>query len=121
MVSIHRPWHDPLRFGRRRDGDSPLNYAVGRLEANFEAGHGNKPVFIRLFPGLAEPGTRERWLASLTIRFYADSEVALAAAAGGPTAPADDETTLFPIMIASPWPLENLFLPAGSHGSAGEW
>lgn len=89
---------------------SPLNYAVGRLEANFEAGHGNKPVFIRLFPGLAEPGTRERWLASLTIRFYADSEVALAAAAGGPTAPADDETTLFP-MIASPWPLENLFYP----------
>ena len=40
----------------RKVQDSPLNYAFGRMEADFEDGHPGESVALRLFPGLAEPG-----------------------------------------------------------------
>ena len=33
---------------------SPLNYAVGRLQAELPEGHGDMPVELALFPGFAD-------------------------------------------------------------------
>ncbi|MEO8199139.1 MAG: S8 family serine peptidase [Gemmatimonadota bacterium] len=91
---------------------APLNYAFGRLDADFEARHPAQAVAVQLFPGLAIAGSRERWRATLNIRLYAESAVPLSPASGGASAPNDEDTTLF-TMIASPWPLGRFFYPLG--------
>lgn len=55
----------------------PLNYAVGRLETTLPEHHGDLALELRLFPGLAEPGTTETWKTHVAIRLYAGEPVAL--------------------------------------------
>lgn len=94
---------------------APLDYAFGRLIADFEPGGTAQPAVLRLFPAFAEPGSRERWSAVVRIRLYAGDEVPLAQAgdnSGASSEPEDDETMLF-TMIPSPWPLGADFYPLG--------
>jgi subtilisin family serine protease len=61
----------------RQLAKEPLNYSLGRLEHEFEAGHGAERVTVSLFPGFAQPDEAAPWAVSLTVRFYADSAQAL--------------------------------------------
>jgi subtilisin family serine protease len=91
---------------------APLNYAVGRLEATFDMDHAAAPVSLQLFPALADPDSRATWKASVAIRLYADDELPLTAAPGGPSAPHEPERVVF-TMPPSPWPLAEEFYPLG--------
>jgi len=98
--------------GRQID-HAPLDYSFGRLVKDLDAGRRDEPVELRLFPGLAEPGTRARWSAVLRIRFYAGNEVALISGGStGSSVPSEEETILFN-MVPSPWPLGADFFPLG--------
>jgi subtilisin family serine protease len=92
---------------------SPLVYARGRLSRELESGRADQRVSLKLFPALAEPGSRERWTGLLKIRLYASSPVALVSdGPSAPSTPAEEETTVF-TMIPSPWPLSTGFVPLG--------
>ena len=93
----------------RQIENAPLDYSFGRLESPFAGDHPAQSVALRLFPALAEPDSRERWQATISIRLYADNEVLLSSAHGA-SAPGDEETTLF-TLPASPWPLGEDFFP----------
>ncbi len=91
---------------------APLNYAFGRMEADFDAGQPARRMSLRLFAALAEPGSEESWLATLSIRLYAGRPVRLAAAPAGSSAPGDEELTVFPFP-PFPWTLGEEFVPLG--------
>ena len=98
--------------GRQID-HAPLDYSFGRLMVDIDAGRRDSAVVLRLFPGLAVPGSTERWSAALQIRLYAANEVALLSTGpAGSSVPAEEETILFD-MIPSPWPLGAGFYPLG--------
>jgi hypothetical protein len=86
----------------------PLNYAFGRLQTDLGNAHPELPAELRLFPGLAVPGSREAWKVTVTVRFYPDSAEKLAAAAEVKTqaqiAPGETKAvTLEP--PRAPWPV----------------
>jgi hypothetical protein len=56
----------------RQLGNSPLNYALGRLHVDL-AGRGSFPAMVKLFPGFAVPDSNQIWNATVSIRLYADS------------------------------------------------
>ncbi|MEP7326891.1 MAG: S8 family serine peptidase [Gemmatimonadota bacterium] len=92
---------------------APLDYSFGRLALDLDTGRKDEAVVLRLFPALAEPGTRERWSAGLQIRLYAGTGVALPSdGSAGSSVPPEDETIRF-TMIPSPWSLGTDFYPLG--------
>ncbi|HTC23182.1 MAG TPA: hypothetical protein VK688_02405, partial [Gemmatimonadales bacterium] len=92
----------------------PLNYAVGRLETALPEKHDDMALELRLFPGLADPGTTEAWKTRIAIRLYAAEPVPLRI--GGERAESlsfvagQTKTVRFPLP-ESPWPLEMGFDP----------
>lgn len=101
----------------RKIQDSPLNYAFGRMEVDFEEGHPDRFVRLSLFPGLTEPGSTERWTATIWIRLYAARHVPLAQVARpepspAPSAASRGQERTFQ-MIPSPWALGDGFYPLG--------
>ncbi|HXE56474.1 MAG TPA: S8 family serine peptidase, partial [Gemmatimonadales bacterium] len=103
--------------GGRQLGQSPMNYAFNRLQVAFPEGHGDMPVELGLFPGLAEVGSTERWTARVSIRLYADSVGALAPLgradpAAVAIAPGATDTLTYGLED-SPWPLGDGFVPLG--------
>jgi subtilisin family serine protease len=63
-----------FREDGRQLGKSPLNYAFGRVHVDLSAREDTgREAEVALFPGLAEPGSEERWTALVSIRLYADS------------------------------------------------
>jgi hypothetical protein len=94
---------------------SPLNYAVGRLQAELPEGHGDMPVELALFPGFAEEKD-EQWTLRAAILLYADSAVALSprqvSEATVTAAPGKDASVAFPL-TQTPWPLGDGFFPVG--------
>ena len=89
--------------GRQVD-NAPLDYSFGRIEAGFDAGHPSETVSVALFPAPAEAGSREEWQAVLSVRLYAGDQMPLSAVPGGPSVPAEEQTTLF-TLPPLPWPL----------------
>jgi hypothetical protein len=65
-----------LDAGGRQIGTSPMNYAVGRLEADLSQGP-DRMGEVLLSPGFAEPGAEHRWNGRLAIRLYAEKPVPL--------------------------------------------
>ena len=64
-------------------GTEPLNYAIGRLQVAFPAGHGAMPVRIGMFPAFADSADAARsWSLRASIRLYADSAITLEAESG---------------------------------------
>ncbi len=58
----------------RQLGQSPLNYAFGRVHVDFPGGaSGRREAEVGLFPGFADGAAGQRWTALLSIRLYADS------------------------------------------------
>lgn len=96
----------------RQINTAPLDYSFGRIEAAFDLDHPAHTVQVALFPAPAEPGNREEWSASLSMRLYAAEGFPLSAAQGGPSAPEAEETTVFPLP-ALPWSLPEGFYPLG--------
>ncbi len=98
----------------RQIAKQPLNYALGRLQVPLAQGHRDAPVEVRLFPGLADPGSAESWKATVTIRLYADSTTALATTAGPKASlsiPAGESRTATFAMVPPPWLLGEGFSP----------
>jgi hypothetical protein len=56
---------------------SPANYARARLTADLPAATVDQDATIVLAPAFAEPGSRERWAARVTVRLEADRPSAL--------------------------------------------
>lgn len=111
----------------RQLAKEPLNYAVGRLEVPLPAGHGDLPVELRLFPGFAEPEPDQPWSATVSIRLYTDSAVALPAP-GGRTVqlsiPAGERRTAAFGFTPPPWRLGDGFDPLGvvvAHSAGEVW
>jgi hypothetical protein len=97
--------------GRPMD-HAPLDYAFGRIETAFDLDHPGQKVSIALFPAPADPGSREPWMAALSIRLYAADALPLSAAQGGASAPQVDELTRF-ALPPLPWLLPKEFFPLG--------
>ena len=90
--------------------NAPLDYSFGRIEATFDQNHPGETVSVQLFPAFADPGSREEWQAAMSIRLYAMDQLPLSAVRGGPSAPVEEEITLFTLPPA-PWALPaNFFL-----------
>jgi subtilisin family serine protease len=91
----------------------PLNYAFGRLQAKLPEHRGNLPLQLGLFPGFADPAPDQSWTMRASIRLYADSAVALRAAAADSAisvAPGNRATAEF-ALPESIWPLGDGFFP----------
>jgi len=101
----------------RQLGTEPLNYAVGRLQVGFPAGHGAMPVRIAMLPGFADSADAARgWSVRTSIRLYADSAITLQAEQGDvPVAltlpPRGTSTVRFALPASSSWPLGDGFFP----------
>jgi subtilisin family serine protease len=100
----------------RQLGKSPLNYAFGRQRIELPEGHGDMAASIGLFPGLAEPGSREPWTLRLVIRLEAGEPADLQPAGTGPgaltVAPGKSVSRTFRL-DESPLPLGDGFYPLG--------
>ncbi|HWA59616.1 MAG TPA: S8 family serine peptidase [Gemmatimonadales bacterium] len=58
----------------RQLGQSPLNYAFGRVHVELPASDSTgREAEVGLFPGFADPAGDQRWTALVSIRLYADS------------------------------------------------
>ncbi|MFI5235531.1 MAG: S8 family serine peptidase [Gemmatimonadales bacterium] len=58
-------------------GQSPLNYAIGRMAAALPHRVDPGMVHLTLFPAFADPADTAAWLGTLTIRLYAPDDSAL--------------------------------------------
>ncbi|MGE5092108.1 MAG: S8 family serine peptidase [Bacillota bacterium] len=100
----------------RQLGTEPLNYALGRLQVAFTAGHADMPVEIGMFPGFADTTDAARgWTVKTSIRLYADSARTLAAASGEVPVtlrlPARGSADARFVLPADLWPLGDGFFP----------
>jgi hypothetical protein len=99
----------------RQLAQNPLQYALGRLSTILPEGLGGTRAAVTLFPGFADASDDRPWSATVTVRLYADSAVAVAPAAGAgevmlrPGARATARFRLGP----PPWPLPSGFAPLG--------
>ncbi|HSB53616.1 MAG TPA: S8 family serine peptidase [Gemmatimonadales bacterium] len=59
--------------GGRQLGQSPLNYAFGRVHIELSPDSTRREAQVGLFPGFADPTADQRWTALVSIRLYADS------------------------------------------------
>ncbi|MGH7513241.1 MAG: hypothetical protein ACREOQ_09990, partial [Gemmatimonadales bacterium] len=77
-------------------------------------GHGDRPVTLGLFPGLADPAGDQRWGLRASIRVYADTSIVLARAdsASGTVAPHATAVAEFRLP-PSLWPMGPGFVPLG--------
>jgi hypothetical protein len=98
----------------RQLGRQPLNYAFGRLQVELPAGHGDMPVSLGLFPGLADTTQRQAWRLRAAVRVYADTSVVLARqdSSARTIAPHGRVEASFRLPPA-PWPLPPGFVPLG--------
>lgn len=122
VVMDPRQWSRFTDFGvtlSRRDGAEiealPLNYALGRLSVDSLGDLAGAPAVLRLFPGLAEPGSTERWAATVLLRFEAADSIPLSGE--GPRSfdlEGRAATTLHFDWAAPPWSVAEGFYPLGS-------
>ena len=119
---------DPAQWGRFTDfgvtvldslgrqlAQDPVEYAFGRLSTLLPEGHGGISAVLSLYPGFAEAGDEGEWSVVTTVRLYADSAVAVAAADGTGELRLQRRArgaARFPLP-ASPWPLPAGFSPMG--------
>ena len=99
----------------RQLAQSPMQYAFGRLSTVLPEGHGGTRAELTLFPGFADAADDRPWDATVTVRLYADSAVAVAPAEGEGAAelrPGQRATARFRLGPA-PWPLPSGFAPLG--------
>jgi hypothetical protein len=99
----------------RQLAQGPMQYAFGRLSTVLPDGHGGTRAELTLFPGFADAADDRPWGATVTVRLYADSAVAVAPAEGaGRVAlrPGQGATAQFRLGPA-PWPLPSGFAPLG--------
>jgi hypothetical protein len=118
---------DPAQWGRftdfgvvlhdsagRRMAGAPLNYATGRLELDLPARHGDLPVSLGLYPGLAQPGSEEDWNLAVAFRVYGDTAAGLPGGTRDSVAvnlPARGRgSASFPVE-PTPWPMDSGFHP----------
>lgn len=97
-------------------GTEPLNYAIGRLQVAFPAGHGVMPVRIGIFPAFADSADAARsWSVRASIRLYADSAITLEAESGdvpvSVTLPPRGTATVRFRLPPSAWPMGDGFFP----------
>jgi hypothetical protein len=100
----------------RQLGTEPLNYAIGRLQVAFPAGHGVMPVRIGLFPAFVDSVDAARsWSVRTSIRLYADSAITLTPETGEApvalTLPRRGSATVRFQLPASIWPMGDGFFP----------
>jgi hypothetical protein len=100
----------------RQLGTEPLNYAIGRLQVAFPAGHGVMPVRIGMFPAFVDSVDAARsWSVRTSIRLYADSAITLAPETGEApvalTLPRRGSATARFQLPASIWPMGDGFFP----------
>jgi len=105
-------------------GTEPLNYAIGRLQVAFPAGHGALPVRIGMFPAFVDSADAGRtWSVRTSIRLYADSGVTLKPEQGeAPVAlalPPRGTTALRFALPATPRPMGDGFFPRAAIGAEG--
>jgi hypothetical protein len=95
----------------RQLAQSPLNYAIGRVQAELPPHHGPIHAAVGLFPGFAEPGD-ERWAVDLSLKVYADSAAPLEPRGTPATAvEAGRRATVGFSPPAPPWPMGAGFAP----------
>ncbi|HEU5220118.1 MAG TPA: hypothetical protein VFU23_15770, partial [Gemmatimonadales bacterium] len=93
-------------------GKSPANYARARLTADLPAGASDQDATIVLAPAFAEPGSRERWSARVTLRVEAARPNAIATEGGDEfTLPAGRSRVLRGRLGDFPWSLPAGFEP----------
>jgi hypothetical protein len=93
-------------------GKGPANYAHARFSADLPPQSAANHAAIVLSPGLAEPGSRERWSGRLTIRLQADRPVVLEAREGDEFHLAGRATATFHASWPElPWVLDDGFSP----------
>ncbi len=97
-------------------GTEPLNYAIGRLQVAFPAGHGTMPVRLGMFPAFVDSADAARtWSVRTSIRLYADSAITLGAESGDVpvpvTLPPRGTRTVRFRLPASTWPMGDGFFP----------
>ncbi|HEU4699922.1 MAG TPA: S8 family serine peptidase [Gemmatimonadales bacterium] len=97
----------------RQLGQSPLNYALGRLRVELPQGHPDMPVTLGLFPGLAVPGSDAPWTVQVTLQLQAEP---VRADTRGPqqtsVAPRGESRLTF-ALPQTPWALPDGFAPLG--------
>jgi hypothetical protein len=98
----------------RQLGKQPLNYAFGRLQVELPEGHGDMPVTLGLFPGLADTSGSQAWRLRAAVRVYADTSVVLARqdSSARTIAPRGRVEATFRVPPL-PWPLPPGFAPLG--------
>lgn len=109
-------------------GQGPLNYAVGRLDADLPKKFAGTQGQLRLYPAWAVQGSTERWMVTAKIRLYGDpvQRVALAPlGAATVTIPARTPESVGFAPGTSPWTVPSGFLPliqySASVGESAPW
>lgn len=99
-------------------GQSPLNYAMGRMEVELQKSPAPVAAHVTLFPGLATAADSATWNGAMLIRLYADPDSAVALppknASSQPVelGPHGESSATFP-MLPLPWTLGDAFVPLG--------
>jgi hypothetical protein len=99
----------------RQLAKNPMRYALSRTSVPLPERHGDVPLTLAVYPGFADPADSAPWTVQASIRAYADSAVALRAAAGDTTlrvAPGARAEVGFDLG-SPPWPLAERFAPLG--------
>jgi subtilisin family serine protease len=101
--------------GGRQLGKDPLEYAFGRLSINVAKGQADRPVAVTLFPGFADPADTAQWSATVSVRLYADTMVAVPAVEGESAVAVSRgaKITRRFAPLVSPWMLGEGFSPLG--------
>jgi len=109
-------------------GQGPLNYHVGRLEADLPKKFSGNRGELRLYPAWTVGGSRDQWSLTLKIRMYGDPTERVALTATGTstvTIPAGTPESVSFTPGSSPWPLPAGFIPllqySATIGEAAPW
>jgi len=109
-------------------GQAPLNYAIGRLDADLPVKFEGTTAGLRLYPAWTRPGSTERWTTTVQIRLYADPTTELALVAKGAatvTIPAGTPESVGFAAGVPPWTLPQGFIPliryAAKVGEGDPW
>jgi len=100
----------------RQLGQSPLNYAFGRLHVDITPSardSARREAQVALFPGFADPAADQRWTAQVSIRLYADSAHVTQLPGQHVTLAAGHEATVTVPWSDPPLPMGDGFFPLG--------
>lgn len=100
----------------RQLGKAPMNYAFGRLHVALpppSSGDSVALAELALIPGFADPDAGDRWLASVSIRLYADSAHVQQLPGSAVTVEPGQSAALTLPFAGSTLPLGDAFVPLG--------